>query len=138
MRTELEKKADARLSPDQKSARRIAEAGLTRTSDASKKLATARLRTAIAELTDRNMAQFQYWLEYVALDDPKGALDIVVRMLEFSVPKLSRVEAQISAAGTVVLEDLTIGELKALLATAQTTGQTFEGEAEELPTPQEK
>ncbi|KKK83214.1 hypothetical protein LCGC14_2795630, partial [marine sediment metagenome] len=120
MRTVLEKLADDQLTPDQKSVRRVAEAGLTRTTDASKKLATARLRTAIAELTDRNMAQFQYWLEYVALDDPKGALDIVVRMLEFSVPKLSRVEAQISAAGTVALEDLTIGELKALLAQAKT------------------
>ncbi len=133
MRTELEKIADKALTPDQKSARRIAEAGITRTTDASKKLATARLRTAIAELTDRNMAQFQYWLEYVALDDPKGALDIVVRMLEFSVPKLSRVEAQISAAGTVALEDLTIGELKALLAQAKTDDRTFEGEAKELP-----
>ena len=133
MRTELEKLADGALTPDQKSARRIAEAGITRTTDASKKLATARLRTAIAELTDRNMAQFQYWLEYVALDDPKGALDIVVRMLEFSVPKLSRVEAQISAAGTVALEDLTIGELKALLAQAKTDDRTFEGEAKELP-----
>ena len=133
MRTVLEKLADDQLTPDQKSVRRIAEAGLTRTTDASKKLATARLRTAIAELTDRNMAQFQYWLEYVALDDPKGALDIVVRMLEFSVPKLSRVEAQISAAGTVALEDLTIGELKALLAQAKTDDRTFEGEAKELP-----
>ena len=133
MRTVLEKLADGQLTPDQKSVRRVAEAGLTRTTDASKKLATARLRTAIAELTDRNMAQFQYWLEYVALDDPKGALDIVVRMLEFSVPKLSRVEAQISAAGTVALEDLTIGELKALLAQAKTDDRTFEGEAKELP-----
>ena len=133
MRTVLEKLADDQLTPDQKSVRRVAEAGLTRTTDASKKLATARLRTAIAELTDRNMAQFQYWLEYVALDDPKGALDIVVRMLEFSVPKLSRVEAQISAAGTVALEDLTIGELKALLAQAKTDDRTFEGEAKELP-----
>jgi len=133
VRTVLEKLADDQLTPDQKSVRRVAEAGLTRTTDASKKLATARLRTAIAELTDRNMAQFQYWLEYVALDDPKGALDIVVRMLEFSVPKLSRVEAQISAAGTVALEDLTIGELKALLAQAKTDDRTFEGEAKELP-----
>lgn len=127
MRTALEKLTDAAPTEKQKAVRRVKEAGVIRTPAESSKIATARLRTAIAELTDTNFEQVQEWLDYVAIMDPAKALDFVLRLLEFSVPKLSRVEA-VAAPGTGGLHDLTIGELQALLIKER----TIEGESQEV------
>lgn len=120
MRTELEKLTDADLSDERKAIRRVEEAGVIRTPEASSKIATARLRTAVAELTDTNFQDIQVWLDRVSTTDPAKALDFVLRLLEFSVPKLSRVEATIKDAGKSGVGDLTIGELQAMLVTART------------------
>ena len=126
MRTALEKLTDKAPTEKQKSVRRIEEAGIIRSPEASSKIATARLRTAIAELTDANLSEMQFLIDYVSLDDPKGALDILIRLLEFSVPKLSRVEAVAVDGGGTGLRDLTIGDLQSMLQAAR----THEGESQ--------
>ena len=130
MRTDIEKLADAALSPEEKRIRRIKEAGLIRTPDGSSRMAVARLRTAIAELTDANMPKIQSWLNMVSYDDPKSALDFVLRLLEFSVPKLSRVEAEIKLPdGSSGLHEITIGDLEGIVRRAR----DIEGAATVIP-----
>jgi len=131
MRTDHEKMIDDEFMTDEeKSQRRIAEAGVIRAPITTRKLANERLRVAICELTDANIKSVQTWLDDIAKDDPAKALDVILRMLEFSVPKLSRVEAHISndnATGT--LGDLTVRDLQEMVQRAQQE-RVIEGESE--------
>lgn len=133
MRTGLEKQYDSEfLTPDEKSVRRINEAGELRTPLQTRKLANERLRVAICELTDANIESVQEWLNKVAKEDPAKALDFVLRMLEFSVPKLSRVEAQITTGGiSGDLGDLTVRDLQEMVLRARRQN-SIDGECEEL------
>lgn len=142
MRTELERLTDKRLNPEEKAIRRINESGVIRTPLQSRKLANERLRTAIAELTEANINEVQMWLDVVAFDDPAKALDLLLRMLEFSVPKLSRVEANITREDSAGIQDLTIGDLQRIVNDARTIqgsakqvepdGETEDAEFEDL------
>ncbi len=127
MRTALEKLTDAAPTAEQKAVRRVEEAGIIRTPLQSRRLANERLRTAIAELTEANIKEVQLWLDIVAFDDPAKALDLMLRMLEFSVPKLSRVEASITDGRDSGIKDLTIGDLQRIVEDAR----TIQGEAED-------
>jgi|LauGreDrversion4_2_1035121.scaffolds.fasta_scaffold105821_1 hypothetical protein len=51
---------------------------------------TTEMREALAALTADNAPKLQGWLDRVARTNPKAALDIYVRMLEFVVPKMAR------------------------------------------------
>lgn len=130
MRTELEKLYDSEfLTPDEKAVRRINEAGELRTPYQTRKLANERLRVAICELTDANIESVQTWLNKVAIEDPAKAIDFLLRMLEFSVPKLSRVEAQITTGGVSGdLGDLTVRDLQEMVLRHRREG-SIEGKA---------
>ena len=130
MRTELEKLYDSEfLTPDEKSVRRVEEAGVIRTPYQTRKLANERLRVAICELTDANIVNVQKWLDKISTEDPAKAIDFLLRMLEFSVPKLSRVEAQISTSGvTGDLGDLTVRDLQEMVLRHRQEN-SIEGEA---------
>ena len=129
MRTAHEKMLDNEMSDDDKSVRRVAEAGIIRTPFQTRKLANERLRVAICELTDANIESVQMWLDRVATEDPAKALDMILRMLEFSVPKLSRVESQVSVnPGAGNLGDLTVRDLQEMVQRAR-EDDPIEGEA---------
>ena len=53
---------------------------------------TAQAREAIALLVEGNMVKMQGWLDRIAADDPKAAVDTMVKLLEYHVPKLARTE----------------------------------------------
>lgn len=53
---------------------------------------TAQAREAIALLVEANLPKLQGWLDRIAADDPKAALDTLVKLLEYHVPKLARTE----------------------------------------------
>lgn len=53
---------------------------------------TADVRAAIARLAEGNIERCQSWLDRIAKKDPRGALDLFLRMLEYHVPKQGRVE----------------------------------------------
>ena len=134
MRTEHEKMFDKEFMTDeQKAVRRVEEAGIIRSPLQSRKLANERLRVAICELTDANIINVQTWLDKISTDDPAKAIDFLLRMLEFSVPKLSRVEATITPGeGTGNLGDLTVRDLQNMVLASKDKERTIEGEAEEV------
>ena len=54
--------------------------------------ATQKAREAISTILDGNVYRIQGWLDEVASEDPKAAMNAVITMLEFGVPKLARTE----------------------------------------------
>jgi ribosomal protein S17E len=53
---------------------------------------TNKIREAYQKLIEDNLENMTTWLMQVAADDPKGALDILNKMAEYTTPKLARVE----------------------------------------------
>ena len=53
---------------------------------------TADVRKAIAAFAEANVGKLQTWLDAVAEKDPARALDLFVRVLEYTTPKLARTE----------------------------------------------
>ena len=52
--------------------------------------ATTEVREALADLTVANIPKLQEWLDRVANHNPKAALEIYVKLVEFVVPRLAR------------------------------------------------
>lgn len=53
---------------------------------------TNKIREAFQVLMESNVDRMSEWLEQVADKDPKAALDLFIRMAEYTTPKLARVE----------------------------------------------
>ena len=53
---------------------------------------TNKIREAFQVLMESNIDRMSAWLEEVAEKDPKAALDLFIRMAEYTTPKLARVE----------------------------------------------
>ena len=53
---------------------------------------TNKIREAFTKLVEDNLDNMREWLEAVATDNPKEALDIINKMAEYTTPKLARVE----------------------------------------------
>ena len=53
---------------------------------------TAEIREAYQKLVDDNLDNMQVWLERVAEDDPNKALDMMLKLSEYFIPKLARQE----------------------------------------------
>ncbi len=54
--------------------------------------ATSEVREAFARLVEGNADKLQEWLEATADKDPGKAIDLVAKLAEFIIPKLSRSE----------------------------------------------
>jgi hypothetical protein len=54
--------------------------------------ATAEAREAFRKLVTTNLPKMQEWLDQVAMDDPYKAIDLMIKMSEFVLPKLARQE----------------------------------------------
>lgn len=55
-------------------------------------LATREARAAIALFAEGNVHRLQSWLDRIAEKDPAKAADLLLRVLEYHIPKLSRTE----------------------------------------------
>jgi hypothetical protein len=53
---------------------------------------TGSVRAAFEELLRGNLPQVQQWLNDAAKDDPAKAVDLILKMAEFCLPKLQRTE----------------------------------------------
>lgn len=53
---------------------------------------TNKIREAFTKLVEVNLDNMTEWLEAVATDSPKEALDIINKLAEYTTPKLARVE----------------------------------------------
>lgn len=51
---------------------------------------TAEVRDALSDLVAGNVPRLQEWLDGVAKHNPKAALEIYVKLVEFVVPRLAR------------------------------------------------
>ena len=56
----------------------------------SKNKQTSRMKAAFADLIEGNLDNLNIWLSQTASEDPKAALDIILKMSERFVPKLSQ------------------------------------------------
>ena len=52
--------------------------------------ATKQIKEAFAMLLDENLGDMSTWLEQVSQDDPKAALELMIKLSERFVPKLSQ------------------------------------------------
>jgi hypothetical protein len=53
---------------------------------------TKQIREAYQKLTEDNLENMSIWLAQIAADDPKSALDMMLRLSEYIIPKLARTE----------------------------------------------
>jgi hypothetical protein len=53
---------------------------------------TAEIREAYQKLVDDNLDNMKIWLEKVAEEDPNKALDMMLKLSEYFIPKLARQE----------------------------------------------
>ena len=58
----------------------------------SKNKNTKLIREAYQKLTEDNLENMSIWISQVAGDDPAKAMDIMIRLSEYILPKLARTE----------------------------------------------
>ena len=58
----------------------------------SKNKTNAKIREAYQKLTEDNLDNMTTWLQSIAADDPAKALDMMLRLSEYVIPKLARQE----------------------------------------------
>ena len=65
---------------------------------------TQEIRDAFQLLIENNQDKFQLWLTETAIEEPARALEIILKMSEFIVPKLSRpdVKAEVTDKSIVI------------------------------------
>ena len=58
----------------------------------TKNKSTQQIREAYQLLTEQNLDNMSVWLAQVASDSPKDALDLMLKLSEYIIPKLARQE----------------------------------------------
>lgn len=58
----------------------------------SKNKATEEIRQAYQRLTEANLENMTLWLQQIAAEDPAKAMDMMIKLSEYVIPKLARQE----------------------------------------------
>jgi hypothetical protein len=58
----------------------------------SKNKQTSAIRTAYQNLVEMNLESMSRWIAEVAAEDPKGAVELMIKLSEYVIPKLARTE----------------------------------------------
>lgn len=84
---------------------------------ALQRVSTGRVRFALSQLAQNNVTQVQHWLDCIALlDGPKAALELYLKMIEYSVPKLSRTEVKVEDKdGNTAVAQLSFEDLQTMI-----------------------
>ena len=53
---------------------------------------TSAIRTAYQNLVEMNLENMSMWIAEVASEDPKAAVDLLIKLSEYVIPKLARTE----------------------------------------------
>jgi len=53
---------------------------------------TKQIREAYQKLTEDNLDNMNLWLSQIASEDPAKAMDVMIRLSEYIIPKLARTE----------------------------------------------
>lgn len=78
-------------------------------------ITTARIRYALAELANMNLDNAHRWLNEVAKDSPKAALELLMALLEFNVPKVKAIAVDVRS-GDGSIKTLSMKELEERVA----------------------
>ena len=57
----------------------------------SKNRSTIEMKNTLSQLIDDNLGNMSRWLNEMAKDDPKSAFQCMLNLMEFHIPKMSRV-----------------------------------------------
>lgn len=102
---------------------------------ALQRVSTGRVRYALSQLAQNNVEKVQEWLDAIELvDGPKAAMEIYLKMIEYSVPKLSRTEVKVEdSAGNAVVAELGMDDLKEIIRKGvQLEMRTIDSSADEV------
>lgn len=66
--------------------------------------ATQNAREAIASFVDGNVERLTGWLDQIAQEDPKGAFNCFMDVVEYHIPKLARVESEVNNDTTIEIK----------------------------------
>ena len=58
----------------------------------SKNIKTEQIRTAYQKLTEENLDNMTQWLNQIAAENPEKAMQLMINLSEFVIPKLARTE----------------------------------------------
>ena len=73
--------------------------------------ATSEVRAAFARLVEGNADKLQDWLDATADKDPGKAIDLVAKLAEFIIPKLSRSELRgADGSGAITIKIIRQGD----------------------------
>lgn len=79
-----------------------------------KEVTANRLRAAMSEVIGENINQLNGWLLKVAEDSPKAAIELVIELAQFSLPKLKAVAVDVRS-GDGSVKTLSVSDLEAAL-----------------------
>lgn len=79
-----------------------------------KEVTANRLRAAMSEVIGENVSKLNGWLEKVAEDSPKAAIELVIELAQFSLPKLKAVAVDVRS-GDGSVKTLSVADLEAAL-----------------------
>ena len=81
------------------------------------RVSTGRVRYALSQLAQNNVTQVQRWLDAIELiDGPLAAFNAYMKMIEYSIPKLSRTEVKVEdSAGNAIVRELSMEDLQELV-----------------------
>lgn len=66
---------------------------------------TSKIKEAYQQLVEGNLENMTEWLEEVAADDPKEAIQLMLKLSEYIIPKLARQEV-VGADGQDLFKDI--------------------------------
>lgn len=79
-----------------------------------KAITTQRLRAAMSEVVGENIVKINTWLDQVAADSPKAAIELVIELAQFSLPKLKAVAVDVRS-GDGSVKTLSVADLEAAM-----------------------
>ena len=68
--------------------------------------ATAEVRAVFSTLVTANQMHLQAWLDRVAVENPRGALELYLRLAEYVLPKVQRIDLSTSSTGEPLVVNL--------------------------------
>jgi len=78
------------------------------------KITQTRIRWAMAELTALNLEKVSKWLDDLAADSPKAALEIMLELVKFSTPQQKSMTVE-GAPAEGNMQQLTLAQLQGLV-----------------------
>jgi hypothetical protein len=81
------------------------------------------------------VGQVQEWLDEIRIvDGPKAAMEMFLKMIEYSIPKLSRTEVKVEdSAGNAAVAQLSMEDLQELIRNGvQLEAKTIDGNAQDI------